>query len=133
MLELLRDPARCQVVLVTLAEETPVNEVLDTATLLREEVGVRLGPLVVNAVLPEVEGLGPEPPPGAGRARKALAEAARFRLARLAQQAEQLDRLAECLQIPRLLLPFRFTAGLGPSDVEILADVLLESGPAVTP
>src|SRR5690606_22662626 len=31
VLEMLTDPARCQVVLVTLPEETPVNELVDTA------------------------------------------------------------------------------------------------------
>ena len=31
VLELLTDPERCQVVLVTLPEETPVNELVETA------------------------------------------------------------------------------------------------------
>ncbi|MEO6120971.1 MAG: ArsA-related P-loop ATPase, partial [Acidimicrobiales bacterium] len=34
--ELLADPARCQVLLVTLAEETPVNEVVETAYTLED-------------------------------------------------------------------------------------------------
>ena len=48
--ELLSDPARCQVMLVTLPEETPVNELVDTAFALEDRVGVKLGPIVVNAV-----------------------------------------------------------------------------------
>ena len=50
VLELLHDPERCQVVLVTLPETTPVNEVVETAYALEDEVGVQLGPVVVNGV-----------------------------------------------------------------------------------
>jgi arsenite-transporting ATPase len=50
VLELLHDPQRCQVVLVTLAETTPVNEVIETAYALEDRVGVQLGPVVVNGV-----------------------------------------------------------------------------------
>ena len=45
---LLSDPARCQVMLVTLAEETPVSEVIDTAFAIEDRAGVALGPVVVN-------------------------------------------------------------------------------------
>ena len=47
---MLADPARCQVVLVTLPETTPVNELIETAYALEERVGVQLGPVVVNGV-----------------------------------------------------------------------------------
>ena len=50
VLELLDDPTRCQVVLVTLPETTPVNEVIETAFALEDRVGVQLGPVVVNGV-----------------------------------------------------------------------------------
>ena len=42
-------PGRSQVVLVTLPETTPVNEVIETADALKKEGGLRLGPVVVNA------------------------------------------------------------------------------------
>ncbi len=54
VVELLRDPERCQVVLVTLPETTPVNEAVQTAYALEDRVGVKLGPVVVN----NVDGLG---------------------------------------------------------------------------
>ena len=57
VLELLQDSTRCQVVLVTLPEETPVNEVVETAFALEESVGVQLGPIVVNGLYPERPGL----------------------------------------------------------------------------
>src|SRR3954452_18257797 len=43
VVELLSDPARCRVLLVTLPEETPVNEVVDTAFTIEDRVGVRVG------------------------------------------------------------------------------------------
>ena len=49
-MELLGDPDRCQVVLVTLPETTPVNELIETTATLADRVGVRLGPIVVNEV-----------------------------------------------------------------------------------
>lgn len=52
VVEMLHDPERCQVLLVTLAEETPVNELIETAFRLEDEVGIMLGPVVVNAVYP---------------------------------------------------------------------------------
>lgn len=54
VLELLTDPARCQVALVTLAETTPVNETVATAFAIEDRVGVRLAPVFVNGVDPEV-------------------------------------------------------------------------------
>ena len=50
VMELLGDPERCQVVLVTLPETTPVNEVIETTATLVDRVGVRLGPVVINEV-----------------------------------------------------------------------------------
>ena len=48
ILAMLRDPKRCQVVLVTLPEETPVNETIETAFHIEDRVGVQLAPIVVN-------------------------------------------------------------------------------------
>ncbi len=52
VMELLTDPERCSVLLVTLPEETPVNELVDTAYSLEDRVGVSLGPVVVNGLYP---------------------------------------------------------------------------------
>ena len=50
VLEMLHDPARCRVLLVTLPEEMPVTETVEAAYRLEDEAGVQLGPLVVNAL-----------------------------------------------------------------------------------
>jgi len=126
VLELLADGHRCQVVLVTLPEETPVNEVVSTAFALEEEVGVRLGPVVVNALYPDRPGLAAALEEHGADLDDGLAAAARFRLARQSQQHEQLDRLSAQLPLPQVHLPFRFTAGLTSDDVESLADTMLD-------
>ncbi len=133
VLELLTDPSRCQVVLVTLPEETPVNELVQTAYSLEDEVGVSLGPVVVNGMYPQIDGLDEDPVAAAAAAgaalrtgeAEALAHAAAFRSHRMALQAEQVGRLAEMLPLPQLTLPYLFDADLGPAELEVLAQELL--------
>ena len=140
VLELLTDAERCQVLLVTLPEETPVNEVVETAFHLEDRVGVSLGPIVVNGVYPTLDELDVDPSqaaadagvslrPGEG---EALAAAATFRQARQELQAEQLARLADALPLPQLRLPFLFAADLEPAEIDVLADALHEAVLAVS-
>jgi anion-transporting ArsA/GET3 family ATPase len=125
--ELLTDPARCQVLLVTLPEETPVNEAVETAARLREKVGVHLGPTVVNGLYPPVAGLDASPELLAdvpADEAEPLRAAAAFRRSRNHLQQEQLVRLAESLDLPQLRLPFLFSPELGPTEIDALADAL---------
>jgi anion-transporting ArsA/GET3 family ATPase len=141
VLELLTDPERCSVVLVTIPEETPVNELVETAYALEDRVGVKLGPVVVNEVYPELPGVEADPEAAAEEAgamlrpgeAEALEAAAQFRRERTALQAEQLDRLGEGLPLPQLRLPFLFQADLGPREVEELAGALRESVATLAP
>lgn len=134
VLELLTDPARCQVVLVTLPEETPVNELVETAYSLEDEVGVSLGPVVVNGLYPRLDGIGADPEEAARAAgaalhpgeAAALHEAASFRRHRTELQAEQLDRLAQVLPLPQLHLPYVFDTDLGPEHTDQLARAVLD-------
>jgi len=130
VLEMLRDPQRCQVILVTIPEETPVNETIETAFALEDRVGVQLGPVVVNAfdaaglLVPdpdeaEVASLLADDPLGAP-----LGAAARFRRRRAADQAAQVERLAAALPLPQVHLPAVFAAGLSAVDVVALADAI---------
>jgi len=129
VLDMLTDPSRCQVILVTLPEETPVNELIETAYSLEDEVGISLGPVVVNGLYPEIEGLEMDPAAAAKEAgahlhpgeADAMRAAARFRLDRMELQTEQLARLADTLPLPQLRLPYLFSADLGRDDVEELA------------
>ncbi len=141
VLELLTDPARCQVLLVTLPEETPVNELVETAFHLEDRVGVSLGPVVVNGLYRELAGLDADPGAAAdalgatlrpGEA-EALAAAGAFRLDRMALQRQQLDRLRERLPLPQLHLPFLFDSDLGPPQLEVLAGAVLDAVTASEP
>jgi anion-transporting ArsA/GET3 family ATPase len=134
--ELLNDPARCQVLLVTLPEETPVRELVETAFAIEDRAGVALGPVVVNGCVAPLGATVPESPDelvveaGAGdhflSGREAidLTDAAQFRDRRHRAQQEQLAVLADRLPLPQLRLPFLFTATIGPSEIECLADEL---------
>lgn len=122
VLEMLGDPARCQVVLVTLPETTPVNELVETAYALEERVGVQLGPVVVNGVDRLVDAEPLVVPDGAD---PALAAAARFRNARRDLHRRELERLDDELAIPHVCLPHVVTAGLRADDIEHLVDAFL--------
>ncbi|HET6875476.1 MAG TPA: ArsA-related P-loop ATPase [Acidimicrobiales bacterium] len=132
VVSLLSDPDRCQVMLVTLPEETPVNEAVDTAFHLEDRAGVKLAPIVVNGLWPHLD-LPADPTGLVGRLGLAPEEAdrvvaaARFRRDRQAQQEEQVARLAEELPLPQLALPYLFTTELGLAEVRVLAAALASS------
>ena len=134
VLDLLTDPARSSVWLVTLPEETPVNELTETAFHLEDRIGISLGPVVVNGCYPPLPGLDADPVAAAEAAgttlrpgeAEALRAAAAFRVERSALQAEQVRRLAERLPLPQLSLPFLFEADLGPREIDVLARSLLD-------
>jgi anion-transporting ArsA/GET3 family ATPase len=135
VIDLLSDPARCQVLLVTLPEETPVNEVVETAFKLEDRVGVSLAGVVVNGVYPALEGLDADPAEVAAAAgahlrpgeADELGAAARFRRQRHALQAEQVARLAEALPLPQVHLPFLFTTEVGPAEIDRLAHAFADA------
>ena len=134
VVDLLSDPARCQVLLVTLPEETPVNEVVETAYKLEDRVGVSLAAVVVNGVYPPRPDLDADPSLLARAAGLELSEreldqlgaAARFRQSRVALHDEQVARLGESLPLSQLHLPFLFTPDVGRTEVEALARALAE-------
>jgi hypothetical protein len=132
VLDMVTDPARCQVLLVTLPEETPVNEVVETAYSLEDKVGTNLGPVVVNGLYPVRTGLDIDPAAAAealdfglraGEA-DALRAAAEFRMRRQALQAAQVARLADALALPQLRLPALFDVAMGLPQIDRLADAL---------
>lgn len=138
VVELLTDPERCQVLLVTLAEETPVNELTETAYRLEDEVGISLGPIVVNACYPVLDLLDVDPRVAAGREltddeAERLRAGAAFRIARQQLQAAQLARLSSELPLPQLRLPNLFTPEVGPDEIEVLARCFAQGVGALDP
>jgi len=130
VIEMIADPARCQVLLVTMPEETPVNEAIDTAFLLEDRAGVKLTPIVVNGVWPTLDmgGAGPAAEHAgvrlSGAEVAALDAAAAFRGHRQALQADQVRRLGQSLPLEQIMLPYLFTTDLDRADLDTLADAL---------
>ncbi|MDA8359889.1 MAG: AAA family ATPase [Actinomycetota bacterium] len=129
VVDLLTDPARCRVMLVTLPEEMPVSETVEAAYLLEDRAGVQLGPVVVNSMDEIPPGLsssvadaaaaaGVDVPPALA---DVLEAARRFRLHRAALAAEQVARLARELPLPQLHLPRLHAAVLGPDEIGVLS------------
>ena len=146
LIEMLRDPDRTRVHLVTLPEEMPVTETLETADALQDRVGIEMGAVFANAVYTELfteeeaEQLDEMQPPDR---RKELIESARavglmiddadideligyarFLQARLRIQSGHLTEIRNGVKEPVVELPFLFSAGLALPDVENLADVI---------
>ncbi len=132
VLAMLADPGRCRVMLVTLAEETPVNEVVETAFALEDEIGVALGPVIVNGLVDVPQGLDGDldtllatnAPELSTNDVAALRDAAAFRMRWASRQREQLARLSDSLPLAQLTTPQLFTSAPGPRELEILADSL---------
>ncbi len=126
---LFRDPARAGVVLVSLAEEMPVQESVELHGILRSELTLPVKLLVVNQVLPRLFSAEERPrvlaleealAPGSPLA--PLARASRARATREAIQEASLARLGEKLPgLPRVTLPSLFSPSFGPKEVESLA------------
>jgi anion-transporting ArsA/GET3 family ATPase len=132
VVELLSDPTRARVLLVTLPEDMPVSETVDAAYRLEDKAGIQLGPVVVN---------GWDEPPAAldrpvaeaardahvelsDRALHALEAARSFRRGRHDLQSEQVKRLAAELPLPQLATPQLRTPTIGPAELAVLADAL---------
>lgn len=123
VLELISDPERLQLILVTIPEETPINELIETSYAVEDEVGVKLGPVVVNGVLPEIDELkGSTTKAKASTHERAdLNEAAAFRASRTALQDEQLERLGTELPLPQIQISQVFGTQIGPAEIDVLA------------
>jgi anion-transporting ArsA/GET3 family ATPase len=146
--EMLQDPARTRVHLVTLAEEMPVSETLETAAALKDRVGIDAGPIFANAVYPEVltsqeeellknvrsDGSLDELLTEARDARldldsddlEAFVGYADFLSARRSIQGVHLQQLREEALEPVVELPFLFAARIGLPQLEELADAMEE-------
>ncbi len=119
---MLQDPDRCRVVMVTLPETTPVNELLESAALLRDSVGVTFAPVVINGVdsAPEITALAETVEDDD------LGRAARFRSERCAIHAEAVKRVDAVVQTGHFSLPHLAVSRLTSADIDILAESLRE-------
>ena len=135
--EMLRDPARCRAMIVTLPEETPVTEALELAVELQADIGISLLPAVVNSCWPDRVGLDKTPAMAArshkvklsATAKSALASSTDFGRARLERQRGQIERLSEGIGVPLVMLPRLATPRLTLHHLGELADALV--GPMI--
>lgn len=122
VLDMFNDPSRCQVLLVSLPETTPINELIETAYAVEERVGVQLGPVIINGVdrgEPIVVAAG-------GKLSGELLAAAEFRNHRRAAQQAELARLHDDLALTQMVLPQLPVAGVTAAELGALADALVE-------
>ncbi len=132
---MLEDHSRTQCVLVTLPEETPVNETIELAADLRDDLRFALAPLVVNGCWADRPGVRISAAAAAKQqdvkvpvaTRRALDEMVQFARVRLDAQREQCARLDSELPLPRVLIPRLPVARLFPQHLDVLADALAEA------
>jgi anion-transporting ArsA/GET3 family ATPase len=135
--EMLRDPARCQAMIVTLPEETPVTEALELGVELQADIGLSLLPAVVNSCWADRAGLDKTPAMAArshkitlsASAKSALASSTDFGRARLERQRSQIERLSAGIGVPLVTLPRLATPRLTLHHLGELADALV--GPMI--
>jgi anion-transporting ArsA/GET3 family ATPase len=148
IMKMLRDARRTRVHLVTLAEEMPATETLETSEALAADLHVARGVVFANGVYEELlsrdeqraleqislDGETPKLVHDANEAGlrlddediESLVAYARFLGSRRAIQARYLRALRRGLEEPVVELPFLFTAGLELPDIETLADAIEE-------
>ena len=144
VVDMLLDADRTHLQLVTLLEEMPVQETVDSVAALRQ-LGVTIGPVIVNRVLPDrfdkparkafQEDLRPEElvtllaEVGIDLSKSAAAELRGLgerHLARLDLQERMRERLTTRLGLPTLELPYVYAERFEEPELALLADVLEE-------
>ena len=140
MLEILSDPARTGLVIVSTPEEMPVNETIELSKRVAEETTVKLAAIVVNRVLPELFGRGeeevfdrladpavrPKVDEVFGGASAPLLDAARLAVTLRRTRAAHLDHLRSAVDasLPMLYVPYLFTRGYGLRSTRYVAEAL---------
>ena len=132
VVEMLSDGERCSVMLVTIPEETPINELVESAFQLEDEVGIKLGPVVVNACFPISEGLDIDVAATAAAAGQTISledastieAAAVYAHSRQLLERGQLKRLSTSLALEQLQLPLFFSSTAGLKELDELSTAL---------
>jgi anion-transporting ArsA/GET3 family ATPase len=127
---LVEDPARTAAIVVTLAEEMPVNESIELTARLKRECGLGVSGLIVNQVYPDhfpsgspaariLERLKP-----AADVAEPVAVRARTSRARRALNERYLTNLRETLPLPTTIVPKIFVPQLGPKEIADVARLI---------
>ena len=143
--QLLVDPARCALVLVTLAEEMPANESRELATQLGKDVGLSVARLIVNQVYPDrfparspqssvldamlASDHGPRVSDSAAHSSDsiaALAAHADLQRSRRRLNEAYLQELSKSIAASQIELPYLFVPSIGPAEIQKLSRMLEE-------
>ena len=144
VIDMLLDPRRTHLELVTLLEEMPVQETIESAAALAE-LGVTLGPVIVNRVLEErfdeatrkafdtmdaeaVQQIAAEVDLELGvEAAGSLRSIGATHLHRMELQQRMRGALTKRLRLPTLELPFLFGEAFGADEIAALAGIVEEA------
>ena len=147
LVQMLQDPKRTRVHLVTLPEEMPVAETLETSKTIDEQLNIAQGAIFINAVYSSLFNKDEEKVISEmddrhfenmlmeahgvrlaldGEELRNLLRYAKFLGARRNIQQKHMRQLKKGTSAPLVTLPFLFSAGLGLPDIETLADVIEE-------
>jgi anion-transporting ArsA/GET3 family ATPase len=129
VVELLGDPERCRVMLVTLPRELAVDETIEAAYEVEDRAGVALAEVVVNQFR------APDPMLAAPLSAQstatldvhvadAIEAARRFEVARERVALAEVERLGEALPLRLLSLPALDAPRLGPAEIDQLVEAL---------
>jgi anion-transporting ArsA/GET3 family ATPase len=126
--ELFRDPVRSGVMIVTLAEDMPVNESMELHGALTKELGFPIAGIAVNGVMPRLfnEADGTWLTQAARESQPeelvhTLLLAGRRRVLRERVQSEAIERLKRELPYPQFIMPQLVVSELKRKDVETLS------------
>jgi anion-transporting ArsA/GET3 family ATPase len=128
----LRDSSATGVLSVALPEEMPVNETVDLEQRLADDLGMAVGQVVANGVLParftaaDVRRLRSLDGQGT-KAAQAAVTSALVEHRRAAGQQEQLERLRGEVRAPVTTLPYLFEPEPRRRELELLSDLLEET------
>jgi len=123
MFDLLTDPVMTSALLVSLPEELPVNETLELAQTLRNQLSVRVGAVVLNQSVSSRFGAGDRAALSGRPGLRALVEAYEEDAQRTDEAAERLRAIdAPLVELPRLTAP-----ELGRGELTALGDALAEA------
>jgi anion-transporting ArsA/GET3 family ATPase len=128
----LRDPAKTGVICVALPEEMPVSETVDLEQRLSDDLGMEIGQVVVNGVLPDRYTSGDarrlrELHDRGTKAAQAAVASALVEHGRAEGQREQLERLRAEARAPVSTLPYLFEPEPRRRELELLSDRLEET------
>ncbi len=131
--ELLSDPSRAALVLVTLPEETPVNETVEMAAQLEQQGGIQVAAIVINGVPVSPLSDGEEDAyrrfvattdsRAGGEVGRALREVGRM-IARRDRAQVQIDRLHAALDVPTVEVPMLPSRHLGEEQLATVVGLL---------